>query len=131
MVTTATCDPDYAWHNDYQSIITSVSGIVYLGTPHCGSTLAGAGILQTRVWNLLGYQANPRLLKPLEGGPGHGELHDLHQSFLDLRIKERTMGLQVFHFFETLPCKIGVRTLSNQKTLVTSLTKKFRNGQLL
>ena len=129
MVTAVTCDPDRPWHDDFQSIITSVSGIVYLGTPHRGSMLARIGILQTLIWNSFGRQANPRLLKPLEVGPGFGELDELHQSFLDIRTKDRMTGLKVFHFFETLPCKIGVRILIRQVTLVTLLTNKFRTGQ--
>ena len=109
MVTAATCNPDSTWHDDFQSIVTSVSGILYLGTPHGGSIFARLGIMQTRIWKFLGRQASDKLLKPLEVGPGCGELDDLHQSFLEIRrTKDNLTGLRIRYFYETLPCQIGV-----------------------
>jgi hypothetical protein len=108
MVIAATLDPDSTWHNDFQSIVTSVSGIIYLGTPHGGSIFARIGILQTQIWRFLGRQASDKLLKPLEFSPGSGELHDLDQSFLDIRTKDNLTGLQIRYFYETLQCQMGV-----------------------
>ena len=109
MVTAATCNPDSTWYDDFQSIVTSVSGILYLGTPHGGSIFARIGVLQTRFWKFLGRQASDKLLKPLEVGPGSGELDDLHQAFLDIRrTKDNLTGLRIRYFYETLPCQIAV-----------------------
>ncbi|KAI9786679.1 MAG: hypothetical protein M1839_006230 [Geoglossum umbratile] len=107
MVCAAECKPERAWYDNWQSIVTSVSGIIYLGTPHDGSRLARYGIIKTKLWTALGRMANPKLLKPLELGSGTGELHELQMLFQEIRVKDRLTGLRVFYFWETLPCKIG------------------------
>lgn len=95
-------------YEDYQSILTSVTGILYLGTPHAGSYLVKYGVWYAKFSLWWGNLANPDILEPLEVNSAGKELSKLQGLFHELRNDSRVMSLRLFYFWETEPSKILV-----------------------
>ena len=112
MVSAGKCSPQDPLYEDFQSILASVTGILYLGTPHAGSYLAKYGMWHARFALWRGNIANPDILEPLQINSAKKELSKLQAEFQELRNDSRVMYLRLFYFWETEPCKILVRTLS-------------------
>jgi hypothetical protein len=108
MVSAARYSRKDSLYDDFQSILTSVTGILYLGTPHAGSNLAKYGIWQAKFSLWWGNMANPDILEPLEINSAKKELSKLQAEFHELRNDNRVVYLRVFYFWETEPSKILV-----------------------
>lgn len=113
LVTAATAPKNHPRYNDYQSLITAVSGVIFLGTPHNGSSFASAGIFQASFRAWFGHATNIQILKPLALNTTMTELKDLEESFQKIRSYDRLSALESFYFYETKPLKAGV----SQQTL--------------
>jgi hypothetical protein len=108
MVSASRCQPSHPQYDDFQTIVTSVSGVVYLGTPHAGSQLATYGMVQSTFYSMIGRITNPKILQSLELDAMGGKLGRLQSKFQEMRDEDKVTGLKVFYFWETEPCKIGV-----------------------
>jgi hypothetical protein len=108
MVSAGRCLRKDSLYEDFQSILTSVTGILYLGTPHAGSHLAKYGLWHARFSLWWGNLANPDILEPLEINSAKGELSKLQAEFHELRNDNRVVYLRLFYFWETEPSKILV-----------------------
>jgi len=99
-------DPRYA---DCQAFITAVAGIMFLGTPHNGSTAANVGLAQANFSNWLGQAPNMEILKPLVVDSTLDVLPKLERSFQKmLEYNDRLSKVQAAYFYETEPAKLGV-----------------------
>ncbi|KAF8253065.1 hypothetical protein K440DRAFT_627253 [Wilcoxina mikolae CBS 423.85] len=107
MIQAAFTNPAEPYYEDYQSFLTSVSGIVFLGTPHNGSGFARHGMTQTFWGSLFGKKSNPAILRPLAEGPASIELRELNKAFFRIKIFERNRNLKLFYFYETKRVKIS------------------------
>ncbi|RPB26408.1 hypothetical protein L211DRAFT_781858, partial [Terfezia boudieri ATCC MYA-4762] len=88
---------------DYGSIVSSTSGIVFLGTPFRGSPASTWGTIITRCASALGLGSHGMLLKTLED---HSERLDLLLSHFLVIAKQFDIGLVCF--YETKPTWLGL-----------------------
>jgi hypothetical protein len=95
MIQAAFTNPAEPYYEDYQSFLTSVSGIVFLGTPHNSSKFARYGMAQTFWGSFFGPKSNPEILRPLAEGPGSVELQELNKSFAWMQRFERNQHLKL------------------------------------
>jgi len=101
-------DPRYEYHRQF---LTSVSGVVFLGTPHAGSNFATIVGPWARAWSVVGYGANLdliRLLRPLETVPGGSDLQDLAEGFQSVQNEDYLAGLVSYYFWETKSVQLVV-----------------------
>jgi hypothetical protein len=102
------CLPNDPRYDDFQSITRSVSGVIFLGTPHGGSNLAEYGMMQAKLYSMMGRTTMPGLLRPLIFDGKTHELEYLQSDFQDIQDEDTMAGLRMFYFWETKPVKIGV-----------------------
>jgi len=108
MVSAARATAGDPLYEDFQSILTSVTGIVYLGTPHAGSHFATWAIWQAKFAGLRGRLTNQDILKPLEMNSDQKELKKLQAEFHKLRNDSRLVYLKLSYFWETEPVRVAV-----------------------
>lgn len=108
MVLASNLKPHEKHYLDYRSILTSITGIVYLGTPHGGSQFASFGVMQTRFRSWTGRAVNTEILKPLELNSKKTDLFELQEDFERMIEMACVSGLKVVHFFETKSIEIGI-----------------------
>ena len=108
LVTAATAPMDHPGYNDYQALITAVSGVMFLGTPHNGSSFASAGISQAKFKSWFGSATNAEILKPLALDTAMTTLEDLEKDFREILSKDRLSALISLYFYETKPLTVGV-----------------------
>jgi pimeloyl-ACP methyl ester carboxylesterase len=108
LVTAATAPRDHPRYNDYQAFITAVSGVIFLGTPHSGSSFASAGIFQANFRSWFGSATNAEILKPLALDTAMTTLKDLERDFQETLSKDRLSALISLYFYETKPLTVGV-----------------------
>ena len=87
---------------DYGGIISSTSGIIFLGTPFRGSPASTLGIIITRCISALGFGSHGMLLKTLED---NSERLDLLLSHFLVIAKQFDIRLECF--YETKPTWLG------------------------
>lgn len=86
----------------YKDILRSTYGIVFMGTPHMGSSKASWGGPLTRISNIV-RTTNKKIVDVLE--PGSEMLTNLQQEFhtmLDDRNRNDKKYMEIFCFFEVL-----------------------------
>ncbi|PGH14460.1 hypothetical protein AJ80_05905 [Polytolypa hystricis UAMH7299] len=94
-------------YEDYQSLITSIAGVVFLGTPHNGSKLASYGTIQANIRSWLGGPSNPEILAPLILESTTSLVGGLMTDFQNIQQGDRLSGLLAYYFYETKPLTIG------------------------
>jgi hypothetical protein len=85
---------------EYEDIREALCGIVFLGTPHQGSSASSIGSFLAWLTARF-FGSNMMLLKSLQWHAS--ELSNLHQAFLESFPK----GTLVFSFYETLPTLVS------------------------
>ena len=90
---------------DYGGIVSSTSGIVFLGTPFRGSPTSTLGMIITRCTSALGFGSHGMLLKTLED---HSERLDLLLSHFLVIAKQ--FDIRLVCFYETKPTWLGLGT---------------------
>ena len=88
---------------DYGGIVSSISGIVFLGTPFRGSPASTWGTIITRCTSALGLGSHTVLLKTLEN---HSERLDLLLS--DFLVVAKQFDIRLVCFYETKPTRLGL-----------------------
>ncbi|KAI1129855.1 hypothetical protein F5Y10DRAFT_237408 [Nemania abortiva] len=89
---------------DIEDILKSTTGVVFLGTPHRGSTAAGAGEIARKAASLLLMDTNSRVLDSLS--LRNSDLERCQDVFSSLWFK---YNFQVKTFQEGLPLKLPIR----------------------
>ena len=82
----------------YLPIYESTRGIIFLGTPHRGSTAASWGILASNLAKVALQGPNEKILKTLK--PNNELLENLHMVFLQM-LEDRK--IKIHSFYETQP----------------------------
>jgi pimeloyl-ACP methyl ester carboxylesterase len=108
LVTATTAPRDHPRYNDYQALITAVSGVMFLGTPHSGSSFASVGIFQANFRSWFGSATNAEILKPLALDTTMTTLKDLEENFQTILSNDRLSALISLYFYETKPLTMGV-----------------------
>ena len=88
---------------DYGGIVSSISGIVFLGTPFRGSPASTWGAVITRCASALGFGSHATLLKTLED---HSERLDILLSHFLVITKQ--FDIRLVCFYETKPTWLGL-----------------------
>ena len=101
---------------DYEDIVSSTSGIVFLGTPFRGSPASTWGTIITRCTSALGLGSHTVLLKTLEE---HSERLDLLLS--DFLVISKQFDIRLLCFYETKPTWLGLSNLG-VSTMVCTVT---------
>ena len=83
-------------------IFLSTYGVVFLGTPHRGSTQAGLGILAANIWRAMLQDANTGILRSLE--PDSEVLERIREAFEIIMAREK---VKAYSFVEEIPT-VGV-----------------------
>ncbi|KAK3393261.1 hypothetical protein B0H63DRAFT_14817 [Podospora didyma] len=108
LVTAATAEKEDPKYADYQSFITAVAGVMFLGTPHKGSSFASAGLMQANFSKFLGQTPNLDILKPLVIDSTLEVLPGLEKSFQYLLdYNDRLSKLLTAYFYENKPLRFG------------------------
>ncbi|OBT38828.1 hypothetical protein VE00_10774 [Pseudogymnoascus sp. WSF 3629] len=108
LVTAANAKKNHPKYEDYQSVITAVAGVMFLGTPHNGSNFASAGLLQAYLKRFLGHATNVDILRPLVVKSTLDALDDLEENFQNiLEYEDRVSMLMSTYFYETKPLNMG------------------------
>lgn len=102
MQTLAICSTSSS--EDFEDILKSNAGVVFLGTPHRGSSAAGIGEIARKTASALLMDTNARLLDSLS--LKNSDLERCQDIFSSLWLK---YGFQVKTFQEGLPLKLGIR----------------------
>jgi hypothetical protein len=91
---------------DYRDILYATAGVIFLATPHRGSSFSTFAKLKMQVGRLVGVQTYPELVSILDlGSPS---LHTLHERFQRILSRSLLADLQLFCFYEEMPLAIGV-----------------------
>ena len=108
---------------DYGGIVSSTSGIIFLGTPFRGSPASTLGTVIARCASALGLGSPAMLLKTLED---HSERLDLLPSHFLVIAKQ--FGIRLVCFYETKPTwmglgnyRLGMSTIVRTVTIVSTL----------
>lgn len=111
-------------NNQYLGIASSVSGVIFLGTPHRGSDFAPLGILMA----LLSYWRGSRIELLEFLSPESSDIEDLHDTFLNMY-----PTLRICNFFETLPATFLDISLSpvSLPSIFLSLPSRIRDDSLI
>jgi len=88
----------------YGGIVSSISGIVFLGTPFRGSPASTWGAIITRFTSAMGLRSHSTLFSTLED---HSERLDLLLSHFLVIAKQ--FDIQLVCFYETKPTWLGLR----------------------
>jgi len=88
---------------DYGGIVSSISGIVFLGTPFRGSPASTLGAIITRCTSALGFGSHAMLLNTLGD---HSERLDLLLSHFLVIAKQ--FDIRLVCFYETKPTWLGL-----------------------
>jgi len=104
---------EHADFNDHQGFLSSIAGIVFLGTPHRGSRLASLASLKARVGGLIGYQSYPEILSVLRVDSTTTVLAALQEEFSQLSKVASLKDLELFCFYETKEVVAGVSSISS------------------
>ncbi|KAH0562121.1 hypothetical protein GP486_003181 [Trichoglossum hirsutum] len=84
--------------DDLRSILTNAVGIIFLGTPHGGSYLAGWGATVVKYVNIF-RGTNREILKNLQ--PGSSDLQRVEEDFQHM-LRRDDVSLKVYCFYEAL-----------------------------
>jgi hypothetical protein len=101
-------DPRY---EDYHSVLNSLVGVLFLGTPHDGSRFAVIGESWAAFWSRFGYGTNSELLtmlKPLAVGSTDSILRDLDGDFRTIQNRGHPDHLVAYYFWETKSAQFRV-----------------------
>jgi len=108
---------------DYGGIVSSISGIVFLGSPFRGSPASTWGAIITRATSALGLGSHDMLLRTLED---HSERLDLLLS--QFLVIAKQYDIQLVCFYETKPTwlglgnyPLGTSTIVRNTTIVLAL----------
>ena len=91
---------------DYRDILYATAGVIFLATPHRGSSFSTLARWKMQAGRLFGVQSYPELVSILDlRSPA---LNTLQQSFQKILSRSLLADLQLFCFFEELPLAMGV-----------------------
>ncbi|OTA97657.1 hypothetical protein M434DRAFT_191505 [Hypoxylon sp. CO27-5] len=91
-------------NQSFEDILKSTAGVIFLGTPHRGSSAAGVGEIARKAASMLLMDTNPRILDSLS--LKNSDLERCQETFSSLWNKH---GFQVKTFQEGLPLKLPIR----------------------
>ncbi|KAK3320455.1 hypothetical protein B0T19DRAFT_477722 [Cercophora scortea] len=102
-------------HDNYQSFLRSVAGVLFLGTPHGGSNFAILANSWGKFLSKIRYGVHLQLiqlLRPLAIDSGATTLEDLEEDFQSIRKEDYLSELITYYFWEGKKVEIfGVRTV--------------------
>jgi hypothetical protein len=84
---------------NHRDLLSAISGVIFLGTPHRGSSFASLAGIQ--IWvgtRLMGVKSNDQIINVLM--PDSPTLNELQKQYVKLCIDERMAGLQMVCFYE-------------------------------
>ncbi|KIM91909.1 hypothetical protein PILCRDRAFT_104252 [Piloderma croceum F 1598] len=97
-------EPRYA---DYRDILYATAGVIFLATPHRGSSFSTLAKWKMQAGRLFGVQTYPELVSILDlGSPS---LTALQQNFQKILSRSLLADLQLFCFYEELPLAMVVK----------------------
>lgn len=104
----------------FRDILKSTAGVIFLGTPHRGSSAAGVGEIARKAASMLLMDTNPRILDSLS--LKNSDLERCQESFSSLWNRH---GFQVKTFQEGLPLNLPIRLGQSKMTKVALFTPNF------
>lgn len=98
-------------HNKFlQSVYRSVRGVIFFGTPHRGSGIAGWGLILSAIANATLLDNNQSLLRDLDNSSGTSKLEELRRDFNDILDE----GQIKVHTFQEAEGKFGLSPVSGK-----------------